>query len=120
MASKFILIPIIHARHWTLLVANLTKKVWEFYDSLPKATHTAVLTEVIEHFYEQANQAFDEDIRKWVIESISNIPVQANSYDCEMFVYKYMEAIIQPEPVRWSELKDWQTICLDLELNLHM
>ncbi|KAH0452055.1 hypothetical protein IEQ34_019354 [Dendrobium chrysotoxum] len=42
----FLLIPITHNNHWTLIVGNLIKKVLEFYDSLPKATHIALIPEV--------------------------------------------------------------------------
>ncbi|KAH0461577.1 hypothetical protein IEQ34_009152 [Dendrobium chrysotoxum] len=46
-AANLILVPIIENSHWTLLVGNLKTEVWDFYDSLPKKTHRAILPEVI-------------------------------------------------------------------------
>ncbi|KAL0925954.1 hypothetical protein M5K25_004331 [Dendrobium thyrsiflorum] len=82
---NLILVPIIHGQHWTLLVCNLSQKNWEFYDSLPKATHKAILPEVISHLYKETENAYDEDIRLWPINTIANIPTQANSVDCGMY-----------------------------------
>ncbi|KAL0927839.1 hypothetical protein M5K25_002054 [Dendrobium thyrsiflorum] len=46
-ASNLLLIPIIHNTHWTLIVGNLIKKVRKFYDSLPTATHVAIIPQVV-------------------------------------------------------------------------
>ncbi|KAH0464329.1 hypothetical protein IEQ34_007115 [Dendrobium chrysotoxum] len=77
MTTDLLLIPLIHNNHWTLLVENLIKKVWELYDSLPKATHIAIIPEV-------------------PIRPVLDAPTQKNSFDCRMFICKYMEAVVQP------------------------
>ncbi|KAL0917541.1 hypothetical protein M5K25_012607, partial [Dendrobium thyrsiflorum] len=105
---NLILVPIIHGQHWTLLVCNLRQKKWEFYDSLPKPTHKAILPEVIRYLYEETQNAFDEDIRLWPIETIANIPTQANSVDCGMYVCKYMETVTQLEQINWLDHTNWQ------------
>ncbi|KAH0468509.1 hypothetical protein IEQ34_003542 [Dendrobium chrysotoxum] len=94
--------------HLTLLVGNLKTKVWDFYDSLPKKTHRAILPEVISHLYEDTINSFDTDIRGWRIQKIKQAPTQKNSVDCGMYICKYMEAAIQPEAVVWTDVKDWQ------------
>ncbi|KAH0469012.1 hypothetical protein IEQ34_002244 [Dendrobium chrysotoxum] len=82
-----LLIPVIHNDHWTLLVGNLIKKCWAFYDSLHKATHVAILPEVIKHFYEETQRVFvDNDIRQWPISLVVDALTQKNSFDCGMFV----------------------------------
>ncbi|PKU59534.1 hypothetical protein MA16_Dca027176 [Dendrobium catenatum] len=44
--ANLMFVPIINERHWTLLVANLKTKNWDFMDSIPKATHKAIAPEV--------------------------------------------------------------------------
>ncbi|KAH0457833.1 hypothetical protein IEQ34_013148 [Dendrobium chrysotoxum] len=110
-AANLILVPIIESSHWTLLVGNLKNKVWDFYDSLPKKTHRAILPEVvstISHLYEDTTTSFATDIRRWRIRKIKQVPTQKNSVDCGMYVCKYMEAVIQPEAVVWADVKDWE------------
>ncbi|KAH0458322.1 hypothetical protein IEQ34_013637 [Dendrobium chrysotoxum] len=107
-AANLILVPIIENSHWTLLVGNLKNKVWDFYDSLPKKTHRAILPEVISHLYEDTTTSFATDIRRWRIRKIKQVPTQKNSVDCGMYVCKYMEAVIQPEAVVWVDVKDWK------------
>ncbi|KAH0453904.1 hypothetical protein IEQ34_018228 [Dendrobium chrysotoxum] len=107
-AANLILVPIIESSHWTLLVGNLKNKVWDFYDSLPKKTHRAILPEVISHLYEDTTTSFATDIRRWRIRRIKQVPTQKNSVDCGMYVCKYMEAVIQPEAVVWADVKDWE------------
>ncbi|KAH0462277.1 hypothetical protein IEQ34_009852 [Dendrobium chrysotoxum] len=130
-AANLILVPIIENSHWTLLVGNLKTKVWDFYDSLPKKTHRAILPEVvstimklfkryyngillkswhlqISHLYEDTTTSFDTDIRGWWIRKIKQALTQKNSVDYGMYVCKYMEASIQSEAVVWPDVKDWQ------------
>ncbi|KAL0913829.1 hypothetical protein M5K25_017319 [Dendrobium thyrsiflorum] len=102
-ASKVLLVPIIHNGHWTLLAGKLEERKWDFYDSLPKPTHVAICSDVIHHFYQDTEHAFDEDIRLWPVRAVVGVPVQSNSVDCGVFVCKYMEAAIQPEAVVWPD-----------------
>ncbi|KAH0453166.1 hypothetical protein IEQ34_017490 [Dendrobium chrysotoxum] len=141
-AANLILVPIIENSHWTLLVGNLKAKVWDFYYSLPKKTHRAILPEVvstilkiikrnyngillnswhlqISHLYDDTTNSFDTDIRGWWIQKIKQAPTQKDSVDCGMYVCKYMKAAIQPEAVVWTDVKDWQKIWLNSGQNLH-
>ncbi|KAL0929171.1 hypothetical protein M5K25_001115 [Dendrobium thyrsiflorum] len=90
------------------LPAKKRHKNWEFYDSLPKATHKAILPEVISHFYEETQNAYDEDICLWPTETIANVPTQANIVDCGMYVCKYMKTVSQLEQINWLDHTNWQ------------
>ncbi|KAH0449091.1 hypothetical protein IEQ34_022891 [Dendrobium chrysotoxum] len=107
-AANLMLVPIIDKSHWTLIVGNLKKIVWDFYDSLPKKNHRAVLPEVISHLYDETRNSFDQNIRLRPIQQITHVPTQKNSVDCGMYVCKYMKAIIQLKPVVWADVKDWK------------
>ncbi|KAL0923142.1 hypothetical protein M5K25_007190 [Dendrobium thyrsiflorum] len=78
---NLILVPIIHGQHWTLLIS---------------------------HLYEETQNAYDEDIRLWPTETIANVPTQANSVECGMYVCKYMETVIQLEQINWLDHTNWQ------------
>ncbi|KAI0493332.1 hypothetical protein KFK09_027609 [Dendrobium nobile] len=106
---NLIFVPIIYEKYWTLLLCNLLKKRWEFYDSLPKKTHKAILPEVISHFYEDTDDAFDIDITKWPIKGFRNVPTQNNNVDCGMYLCKYIEVLIQKEPIKWYRYLDWHS-----------
>ncbi|PKU73355.1 Putative ubiquitin-like-specific protease 1B [Dendrobium catenatum] len=109
MSVNLILVPIIKEKHWTLLVGNKSKKLWQSFDSLPKATHKAILPKVISHLYEETKNIFNDDLMKWPIKLITNVPTQDNSVDCGLFVCKYMETVIQHESVQWDVHKNWQS-----------
>ncbi|PKU69894.1 Putative ubiquitin-like-specific protease 1B [Dendrobium catenatum] len=91
--ANIMFVPIINEKHWTLLVANMKNKRWDFMDSLPKAMHKSTTPEVISHLYHDAEDAFEDDIRTWPIQTIPNLPTQENSVDCGMFVYIYQEIV---------------------------
>ncbi|KAH0452025.1 hypothetical protein IEQ34_019324 [Dendrobium chrysotoxum] len=88
--ADLLLIPVIHNNHWTLLSGSCTIHY-------PK------------HFYEETQKVFDDnDIRQWPIRPVVDAPTQKNSFDCIMFVCKYMEAVVKPQGVIWEDLKNWQ------------
>ncbi|KAI0503489.1 hypothetical protein KFK09_014423 [Dendrobium nobile] len=70
-----------------------TKK-WDFMDSIPKATHKAIAPEVISHLYDDAKDAFEDDIRTWPIQAIPNLPAQDNNVDCGMFILNRQKPLI--------------------------
>ncbi|KAH0464558.1 hypothetical protein IEQ34_007344 [Dendrobium chrysotoxum] len=48
---------------------------------------------LIRALYSDTKEAFDSDIRKWKVSTITSVPKQTNSIDCAMYVCKYMERI---------------------------
>ncbi|KAH0458516.1 hypothetical protein IEQ34_013831 [Dendrobium chrysotoxum] len=46
-AANLMLVRMIYNYHWTLIVRSLKNKVWQFYDSLPKKAHKAMLPQVV-------------------------------------------------------------------------
>ncbi|KAL0908952.1 hypothetical protein M5K25_023467 [Dendrobium thyrsiflorum] len=61
----------------------------------------------IDHFFKETQHSFDEDIHLWPVRPVVGVPVQSNNMDCGMFVCKYMEAAVQPEPVVWADQQHW-------------
>ncbi|KAI0488977.1 hypothetical protein KFK09_028818 [Dendrobium nobile] len=106
--SKLIVQPIIYEKHWVLLVGKLKEKVWKLYDSLSNPEHKHICHKVINYLHEDAVGCFSSDITKWNVQAVRGIPTQTNSYDCGIFVCKYMEKAVLRKKTDWSALKDWQ------------
>ncbi|KAI0488649.1 hypothetical protein KFK09_028488 [Dendrobium nobile] len=62
----------------------------------------------VKGLYSDTTGAFDSDIRKWKLSTIKGIPKQQNSFDCGMYVCKYMERIILEGNTDWTDSTDWQ------------
>ncbi|XP_020573215.1 sentrin-specific protease 2-like isoform X1 [Phalaenopsis equestris] len=131
--TELILIPIINNQHWILLVGTMNESKWRVYDSLPNRMHLAITQSIvsynylkiehfldtfndwslntqIEHFLKDTSDAFEENLIKWPVVMTRGIPVQSNSYDCGVYVCKYMETLVRKEKVNWAEKKDWQEL----------
>ncbi|XP_028547412.1 sentrin-specific protease 2-like, partial [Dendrobium catenatum] len=108
--SKLIIQPIIYEKHWVLLVGKLKEKVWKMYDSLPNPEHKNICHTIIKYLHEDTIGCFSTDITKWNVQAVRGIPTQTNSYDCGMFVCKYMEKAVLRKKPDWTALKDWQTL----------
>ncbi|KAI0508112.1 hypothetical protein KFK09_014246 [Dendrobium nobile] len=135
--SKLIVLPIIHEKHWVLLVGKLKEKVWKMYDSLPNPEHKNICHTVvssnsyfklypdyyvyihninfynvlfvqIKYLHEDTTGCFSSDITKWNVQAVRGIPTQSNNYDCGIFVCKYMEKAVRRKKPDWNALKDWQ------------
>ncbi|KAL0907664.1 hypothetical protein M5K25_022086 [Dendrobium thyrsiflorum] len=103
-----LIIPIIHNNHWTLLVGRMKERVWKLYDSLPNPQHKDICVTVINELFKDLNKCFDADITKWRINIVRGTPTQSNSFDCGMFVCKYMDKVVGKDKVDWTEYKFWQ------------
>ncbi|XP_020592538.1 uncharacterized protein LOC110033035 [Phalaenopsis equestris] len=106
--AKAIFFPIIHNQHWILLVLDLRLRKWRIYDSLPNQIHKAGAMEVVNMFARDAGDAFTSKINKWSLSITKNVPTQRNSFDCGMFVCKYMQTLVQRDEVDWSVHMNWQ------------
>ncbi|KAL0920107.1 hypothetical protein M5K25_009218 [Dendrobium thyrsiflorum] len=106
--THLLIIPIIHNNHWTLLVGRLKERVWKLYDSLPNPQHKDICVTVINELFKDLNKCFDADITKWRINIVRGTPTQSNSFDCGMFVCKYMKKVVVKDKVDWTEYKFWQ------------
>ncbi|KAL0927742.1 hypothetical protein M5K25_001948 [Dendrobium thyrsiflorum] len=107
--THLLIIPIIHNNHWTLLVGRLKERVWKLYDSLPNPQHKDICVTVINDLFKDLNKCFDADITKWRINIVRGTPTQSNSFDCGMFVCKYMDKVVGKDKVDWTEYKFWQS-----------
>ncbi|KAL0915243.1 hypothetical protein M5K25_015645 [Dendrobium thyrsiflorum] len=106
--TNLLIIPIINNNHWTLLVGRLKERVWKLYDSLPNPQHKEICVTVVNELYIDLMKCFDADITKWRINIVRGTPTQSNSFDCGMFVCKYMEKVVLKDKVDWSAYKYWQ------------
>ncbi|KAL0922195.1 hypothetical protein M5K25_006164 [Dendrobium thyrsiflorum] len=79
--TNLLIMPIINNNHWTLLVNEL---------------------------YIDLRKCFEADITKWRMNIVRGTPTQSNSFDCGMFVCKYMEKVVLKDKVDWSAYKYWQ------------
>ncbi|KAK8960896.1 putative ubiquitin-like-specific protease 1B [Platanthera guangdongensis] len=57
---------------------------------------------------EDALHAFPEGFNDWSVEDARKSPQQSNSYDCGVFVIKYMEVVTSSEDVTWQDHQGWQ------------
>ncbi|KAK8956138.1 hypothetical protein KSP40_PGU005861 [Platanthera guangdongensis] len=80
-AAEVIVMPCHVASHWVLLVANLKKQNWDFYDSMSNPTHR--------------------------LRVVEGLPTQDTGNDCGIFVMKYMEASVVEGPVDCKSHQTW-------------
>ncbi|KAK8942289.1 putative ubiquitin-like-specific protease 1B [Platanthera guangdongensis] len=57
---------------------------------------------------EDALHAFPEGFIDWPVVDARKSPQQSNSYDCGVFVIKYMEVVTSLEVVTWQDHQGWQ------------
>ncbi|KAL0918425.1 hypothetical protein M5K25_010434 [Dendrobium thyrsiflorum] len=62
----------------------------------------------VNELYIDLRKCFEADITKWRINIVRGTPTQSNSFDCGMFVCKYMEKVVLKDKVDWSAYKYWQ------------
>ncbi|KAK8949229.1 hypothetical protein KSP39_PZI005542 [Platanthera zijinensis] len=53
-------------------------------------------------------EAFPEGFVNWPVADAVGVPCQDNSWDCGVFVVKFMEVISSTETVSWADQKNWQ------------
>ncbi|KAK8921376.1 hypothetical protein KSP39_PZI001479 [Platanthera zijinensis] len=100
--------PVHTPGHWSLLVCDLMRRKWDFYDSMPRSVHRTSLPTLVSAFYKDAHKALPSDLLTWKIEPVDKIPKQQGGTDCGVFVLKYMEAALSPSEIVWENHKNWQ------------
>ncbi|KAK8918488.1 Ubiquitin-like-specific protease ESD4 [Platanthera zijinensis] len=53
------------------------------------------------------SKMMDYNFNKWDLTLAKNVPTQINSYDCGVYVIKYMEHILKPGVTNWNDCEDW-------------
>ncbi|KAK8941131.1 hypothetical protein KSP39_PZI010305 [Platanthera zijinensis] len=53
-------------------------------------------------------EAFPEGFVNWPVADAVGVPCQDNSWDCGVFIVKFMEVISSMETVSWADQKNWQ------------
>ena len=105
--TDMILAPIHKADHWSLVVIDVRKELLSYYDSIYGSRHRSNAPKVIKRFIEQYWRSEDKHI-KLKIKVVENAPLQANGYDCGVFVCQNAEKIARGALVttRQSEMPD--------------
>ncbi|KAK8954868.1 Ubiquitin-like-specific protease ESD4 [Platanthera zijinensis] len=107
VASKLILMPVCRGEHWFLLVGIASKKTWILYDSLPNPKRKDMARDSIRVLQKSTSKMTDYNFNKWDLTLAKNVPTQINSYDCGVYVIKYMEHILKPGVTNWNDCEDW-------------
>lgn len=87
-----IFVPIHKDIHWCLAVINVKDETIQYLDSLG-GTDTLVLRVLAKYFMDEVKDKSDKqiDTTTWKQESVDNIPLQKNGWDCGMFMLKYAD-----------------------------
>ncbi|KAK8914222.1 hypothetical protein KSP39_PZI024044 [Platanthera zijinensis] len=94
--------------HWCLLVCDLKRCIWDFYDSMSRGRHQGSLSSLVRAFHEDVSAALPPNILDWKILSVQEISKEDNEIDCGVSVLKYMEAALSPKEAAWKRKKGWQ------------
>ncbi|KAK8956822.1 Ubiquitin-like-specific protease ESD4 [Platanthera zijinensis] len=63
--------------------------------------------EQITVFQKATEKRTNYNFKEWSLILAKNIPGQINSYDCGVYVMKYMEHILKPGVLVWNSCHDW-------------
>ncbi|KAK8969317.1 Ubiquitin-like-specific protease ESD4 [Platanthera guangdongensis] len=58
-------------------------------------------------FQKTTEKRTNYNFNQWSLVLAKNLPGQINSYDCGVYVIKYMEHILQPRVLDWKSCHDW-------------
>ncbi|KAK8923990.1 Ubiquitin-like-specific protease 1A [Platanthera zijinensis] len=107
-SSEIIIMPCHLTSHWALLVCWIKEQRWEFFDSLPSSLHRAGIRANLKALQDDVPEAFPEGFVNWPVADAVGVPCQDNSWDCGVFVVKFMEVISSTETISWADQKNWQ------------
>ncbi|KAH7846480.1 hypothetical protein Vadar_014472 [Vaccinium darrowii] len=117
--SRYLLFPIYHSQHWTLLVLDQTEGTWKFYNSLMPRIHgrdfhceeAARMQKRINAYLRNENENLKDKITK-----VKNSPQQsADSLDCGVLVCYIIRQYVKNEQVEESISKEQ---CNDLRAEI--
>ncbi|KAH7865659.1 hypothetical protein Vadar_009442 [Vaccinium darrowii] len=108
--SRYLLFPIYHSQHWTLLVLDQTEGTWKFYNSIRPRIHgrdfhceeAARMQKCINAYLRNENQNLKDNITK-----VKNSPQQSvDSLDCGVLVCYIIRQYVKNEQVEESISKE--------------
>ncbi|KAG1338685.1 ubiquitin-like-specific protease ESD4 [Cocos nucifera] len=87
-----IFVPVHKDIHWCLAVINVKNETLQYLDSLG-GMDTVVLRVLATYFMDEVKDKSDKqiDTTLWKQESVDNLPLQKNGWDCGMFMLKYTD-----------------------------
>ncbi|XP_020254854.1 ubiquitin-like-specific protease ESD4 isoform X1 [Asparagus officinalis] len=87
-----IFVPIHKSKHWVLAIINIKEQKFQYLDSLGGMDKT-VLRVLVKYLMDEVKDKSSKQIDavSWKQETIKNLPLQENGYDCGMFMLKYID-----------------------------
>ncbi|KAJ6803591.1 putative ubiquitin-like-specific protease 1B [Iris pallida] len=87
-----IFVPIHKDIHWCLAVINIKDITFQYLDSLG-GVDTTVVEVLARYFIDEVKDKNDKqiDISSWKLQTVNNLPMQKNGFDCGMFMLKYTD-----------------------------
>ncbi|PON80365.1 Ulp1 protease family, C-terminal catalytic domain containing protein [Parasponia andersonii] len=87
-----IFVPVHQDIHWCLAVINKKEEKLQYLDSL-KGTDNKVLKVLANYYADEVKDKSGKEINvsSWKQEFVEDLPVQANGYDCGVFMIKYAD-----------------------------
>ncbi|GER52187.1 sentrin-specific protease [Striga asiatica] len=87
-----IFVPIHKEVHWCLAIINKKDKKFQYLDSL-RGVDSQVLDVLARYFVDEVKEKCgkDIDVSSWENEYVTDLPEQANGFDCGMFMIKYAD-----------------------------
>ncbi|CAA0817499.1 Ubiquitin-like-specific protease ESD4 [Striga hermonthica] len=87
-----IFVPIHQEVHWCLAIINKKDKKFQYLDSL-RGVDSQVLNVLARYFVAEVKEKCgkDIDVSSWENEYVTDLPEQANGFDCGMFMIKYAD-----------------------------
>ena len=85
--------------HWILVVIDLKRHAFVYYDSLPTystekeiAAIIGPLRNCVPHLL--YNVGLSESVDQWPVRRIRNTPIQDNDKDCGVYIIKFFECLV--------------------------
>ncbi|XP_008801096.1 ubiquitin-like-specific protease ESD4 [Phoenix dactylifera] len=99
-----IFVPVHKDIHWCLAVINVKNETFQYLDSLG-GMDTVVLRVLATYFMDEVKDKSDKqiDTTSWKQESVDNLPLQKNGWDCGMFMLKYTDFYSRGLSVSFSQ-----------------
>jgi Ulp1 protease family, C-terminal catalytic domain len=115
-SSRLLLVPIIHDRHWTLLVVNHYQKKFKYYDSLQYyivENMSDFLKNVISFFKDRLphTQSYENE----VVELCN----QTNTYDCGIYVMYIAKTLVEKKWININKYYPCPTTIQRYRIALH-
>ncbi|KAK8967715.1 putative ubiquitin-like-specific protease 1B [Platanthera guangdongensis] len=70
--------------------------------------HRARVCDNLKALVDDVSTTFSEGFAKWLLEDVVGLPKQDNTWDCGVFLMKYMEVVSSTTRISWGDHQKWQ------------